>query len=320
MILTYKHLRDQFLRYLDEAGDTGTTLTLAGDLLNQAHQLRCTERNWPFMLWDTAETFSTVAAQQIYPLHQEFARPLYVYNRTTSNYLQEVPNRQLAESGHQWNTDTGSAQHFVLWGSTQVKTQPSSASVLTIVSSSASDVTSYTLIVRGVNASGVVVSETFTATGTTPVVGTTSFVKILSVTKSAVWNGRMTMTSNSGAVTNLTLEATEYGRSYPQLFLLASPDAVETIEYRFYRQPYVLTNDYDVPDIPPPYSAILTYDALLLYGAYDTGIASRHHEIWKHQRDRWEQALIETYLEGRNLAAKPRFVLDYQDEAWDVAY
>lgn len=315
VIRPLKDLRDEFLSYLDEAGDTGTTKTNANYWLNQAHFQRCTSRDWPFMLWDQNETVTLVANQRFYPLHQEFFRPLYLFNRETKSFFQEVPTRQLTSTGALWNTDTGRSNYFRFSGRTGIQYQPTSASVVTIVSTSASDNTStYNIIVRGMTTSGVT-TETITPSGLTPVAGTTSFTKLLNVTKAAAWNGTMTMTSNSAAVTNLKLFASEYGRSYQQIELLSLPPSADVIEYQFYRLPSPLTNDYDVPDIPPPFQNILVFDALMLLAGYNTDIRGTAMNVWSGQRTQLEDALEHAYAEGQTLDALPRFVRTAADES-----
>jgi hypothetical protein len=72
--------------------------------------------------------------------------------------------------------------------------------------------------------------------------------------------------------------------------------------------PTLLTNDYDVPDIPPPHSQILVWDALLLFAGYLTDISSKSIQVWTDMRNKMEIQLAETFLEGQSLEAHPRYV------------
>lgn len=309
MIVTFKGLQTQVLRHWGEATNTNTdVLALVKDLLNQSHQERLTAYPWPFMLWDTPETFSTTTGTQTYPLHQEFSRPFYFYNQTKKCYLREVPARQIGPEGYRWNDDQG-GDAYTLWGRTAVKTQPSSASAITIVSSSASDNSStYNVVIKGIDTNGVLRAEVITPSGTTPIASSISYTKILAVTKAAEWNGTMTMTSNSGAVTNLTLNACEMGRSYQQLYLLSDPPTGDTIEYRFYRQPLILVNDYDIPEIPPQHTQIMVWDTLLLLAGYNPDTPGQAIKVWQAQQARAEASLVEANLEAQSLEAQPRYV------------
>lgn len=303
---TYKELQDEVLAWLDESGDTGTTLTNVKNALNQAHFNRLTKELWPFMLWDSAETFSLTAGVQTYGLHPEFHRPYYFYNQTRREYLREVPARGLAPSGADWNQDRDRAT-FALWGRSPVLSQPTAATTLRIVSSSASDNTvGKAITIRGV-VNGAITTESLTPNGTTPVTGSLSFSKVLGVTKGAAWAGTLTL-STSGGTTLLTLNSDEWGRSYQQLYLLASPSTADVVEYRFYRRPRPLTSDNDLPDIPPPFAKVLVWDALMMLFAYDNQAeAARMQEFSKWQFE-LDTAMRLAFLESQGVEAEPQYV------------
>lgn len=316
MIYTLKDLRDQCLRYLDEDGDTGTTKALITNLLNQANHNRAIEFASMFLVWDIPATFATEVGRQIYALHEEFARPLYFFNRNARRYLKEVPERVLGPEGYRWNDQTGSAEHFVLWGRTQVKRQPTSASVLSIVSDDAADSgggAGLQLFIRGETVDGSVKAEIINPSGTTPVLTDHSYVKVMQVTKAGPWTGTMTMTSNSGAVTNLVLDYCDLGKMYQQLFLIESPTAVETIEYRFYRNPIKMVNDYDQPDIPYPYSQLLVWDALVMFAGYNTEISAAAVGSFREMQTRMEIAMANAFMEGQSLESRVRFVRPFEE-------
>lgn len=308
MIYTFKHLQDQCLGWLDERTDDGTTRYNVRQALNQAHQQRLSMYHWPHMIWDRAETLTLDSAQQLYSLHQEYSRPIYFRNLRTRELLVETPNRNLEASGADPNNDQA-GNRFMLWGRWPVRFQPSSASVLTIVSTSALDTgANYTIIVKGVNTSDAVVAEAILPSGTTPVAGTVEFTKILAVTKAQAWNGTMTMTSNSGAVTNLTLADCEYGRQYPVIWFLYQPVSGDQVEYKFYRQPLVMVNDFDIPEIPAPFSQILVWDALLALQAYDGQLDQARIGTWRQKQQQWEDAMVEALWSGQSLGAEPRLI------------
>lgn len=309
MAMTFGDLRSEVLQWLDEAGaaTTDSSYLNVEAALKEAHIVRLTQDNWKFMLWPRFETFSTVANQQIYSLHQEFLRPYAFRNTTRKTWLSETPSRNIEPDGIDYNQDTDT-DRFALWGRSPVQNQPSSASVLTIVSSSASDASAAKAItVYGDTADGVT-TESITPTGLTPVAGTTSFTQILGVTKGAEWVGTMTMTSNSGAVTNLKLFPTEYGRSYQQIQLLYLPTGDETIQYRFYRRPKDLTASNSLTDIPSPFERILVFDALLLMGAYDNRLDGGRRGLWSEMRDELDHQMRQTFMEGQSLGAEGRFI------------
>lgn len=308
-IRSFKQLRDEVLAWLDESGSTGTILTNVNNALNEAHRRRLTSEKWPFMLWVQPETLTMVSGQQTYALHHEFHTPFYFFNRTKRCYVREVSARQLAPSGVRWNTDQDN-QRFAFWGRSPVANQPSSASVLSITSSSAADnTTAKAVVVRGVTASGTE-EETITPTGTSAALSTKSFITILSVTKSAAWTGTLTMTSNGGAVTNLTLLPAEFARSYQLIYLLGSPSASDIIEYRFYRLPKELEDDNDLTDFPPGHEQILVWDALLAVAAYDDRYNPARVKEWKERQNEAIKALRDATLEVQPVAADAQYVVD----------
>lgn len=307
-LYTYADLQNQVLATLDETGTTGTSLTLVKNFINQAQQLRLAMQPWPFMVWDSAELLTCMSGTRAYALHPEFWRPLFFFNQATRSYLIELPVRQLADSKARWNDDTGHPMYFRLASRSPVAAQPSAASPISISSSSASDVTAAKAItIRGVTTNGVT-SESVTPTGVTPALTVNSFTKILAVTKGAAWVGSMTMTSNSAAVTNLYLFPTEYGRNYQQIELMSTPSGADIIEYRFIRQPTILSADNDIPDIPPPHSQILVWDALLLFAGYLTDVSQKSIDAWTSVQRKMEIQLVEAFLEGQSLEANPRYV------------
>lgn len=319
MVYTFKQLTDSVLRHLDEVADP-TSLALAKDYINQAHQQRCLQADWPWMM-TREQTFTTEANRHTYALDHRYRRVLYLLNRTTGRYVEEVPRRQLQEDVNlRWNTAVGQAAHYMLWERTPVKQQPSSASVLTLTGTSASDnVDTYNVVVKGVDANGNELAEVFTPAGTTPVVGTVTFVEITGVSKASPWNGNLTLTSNSGTVTNLTLMPWEMGRSYPQAFIIESPTAGDVIEHRGFKHPEFLVNDYDQPDIPGPFASILIYDALMMFATYNADTSGGEANIWAEQRDRLERAMYATLFDTNTIGSKGEYIHGDIDE-YDAHY
>jgi hypothetical protein len=313
---TLKTLRDEVLGYLDETGST-TTSTNANAALRQAHVQRCTEYDWAWMLWPRAETFSLASQQTLYTLHQEFDRPFYFKNRSNSEFLVDVPYRNVKGFAPDFTRATGVLREFAYWSRIPVQNQPAAPGVLTIVSSSGSDVGSTKgIIVRGDTPDGVT-TEQINPNGTTPVVGLTSFTEILHVTKLSDWAGTMTMTADAGVTNVLKLFPTEVGREYQQIQLLWTPTGGgEIIEYRFFRRPNPLDRDRDVPDIPDPYKKILVWDALLIMAANDATIDSARKSIWEENQTRLERGLYAAYGNAQSIGGQSRSVRLLEDVDW----
>jgi hypothetical protein len=317
MILTFKDLQDRVLRMLDEtASGSPTTLALVKDFLNSAHYQRCMEYPWGFMLWPVEVTFSTEASRRVYALHEEFGRPLYIRNNTTKDYLEEVPYRGLPEDGMDWNNDTGDAWHFFYAGMQPISKQPSSATPVTIVSSSTSDSGStYAVTIYGQNASGHVVSESISPTGTTSVSSTLSFSPVVDVVKATTWSGTLTMTIGSDTV--LTLLPSQMGKQYKTIQLIELPAAAQTIGYRFFRQVRHLSADSDVPLIPAPWSDLLVWDALMQMAGYLTETTPQSVSLWAQKQAQAEKSLYQAHAnDGQTLEARPHYVR-YMDAGRD---
>lgn len=301
-MLTFKNIIDEVLDWFDEDDNTGTFKENVKNAINQAHHERLVKYKWPFMLWPRPVTLSMVVGQQKYTLHEEMQRLVYVYNTTKEIYLKEIPWRNMTSEYLRENVDNDHAETFQLRHLESVQNQPSSASVVTLVSTSGADTGStYTVTIHGETSSGVMVSETLQANGTTPVNGTTSFLNITDVTLSIAFNGTLTLTSNSGAVTLLSLTAGQYGKKYQTLYMLTEPESADTVEYMFYRRPRKLVNDYDIPQIPPEYARILVWDTLMSFTNYNADIAQRDMEFWHSKRSELETAMYKTYLEAQTL-------------------
>lgn len=308
-IYTFKNIQDEVLRNIDEDTNTSTaTLTLVKNAINQAHLRRLTSYDWNFMLWPVPITFNTVVNQQTYTLHSEFYKPYYFYNQTVKAYLIEENSRELGPSGVRWNSDTGHASRFAFWGRSPVMSQLGTPSQLVLASDNVSDTgTPFSVTVRGTDSSGLgLITETLTPNGTTPVTGVKTFSNpILNITLGMVWNGNLTLKLGSTVILQLT--PGELGRSYPLFYVLSIPNAVDTIEYRFYRQPSILLNDNDIPDIPPPFTQILVYDTLIDIAPYsDTD--PKDVTSWSMNRDALEKQMIIANDEANTLESEPRFI------------
>ena len=276
---TLKTLRDQVLAMLDETGDTSTTKTNVDNALNEANQRRMGQFNWNWAVQPSAETITLVANTQYYSLHPSVDRIIYLYNRNTKTYLKAVPFRNIEPLGaNLLDATNGDKFHFM--GMSPVQYQPSSSSVITIVSDNAADTGAGDAVtIRGETATGIK-TETINPNGTTSAAGSVAFTRILNVTLAAAWTGKLTMTSNSGVVTNLVLNAGELGRQYQQIFLTWVPSGGEVLEYKFYQRPRVMSADNDIPDVPFPYSKILVFDALLDLAAYNGQMDNGRIGLW----------------------------------------
>lgn len=297
-MLTFKDIQDEVLLYWDAPGDTSNFLTIVKNAINNALSYRTQKQKWNFMLWEDTLTFSTTSGVLGYALHPLVNRLHRIYNTTTCTPLVEVPTREYYDSEL-------SKFNFHWVEPSPVSAQPSTTGTVSIVSSNISDTEAAKAVtIRFLDGSGDIQEEVITPTGTSIASTTASVKKILSVTKAGTWLGTMTLKDNASN-TILTLLVAEFGKQYPQIRLFKDPAATETIEYRFYRIPRILVDDNDIPDIPFPYSHILTWDALMDIVSYDE---AKIPEFWVLNQQKWETSMAIRYLEGDTPGARPRQV------------
>ena len=218
---------------------------------------RAVNRVWNARTWTFRQkrvTFSTSSGQSLYALPKEIAEPYSILSSVSPFRLfsvdedlfdMKIPNPQ----------STGNPQIITLFDHIGVENQPSSASVITVVSSSSSD-TSQTIVVRGtVNGEDDV--EEISLNGTSNAAGTKSFTAITAISKSDVTVGRVTVTTNSGAVTNVTIAPQEKTPFFRRARLYPEPDSTITITVKHYSQPPILTKAYDTTQIPDRWDYVI---------------------------------------------------------------
>jgi hypothetical protein len=309
-MLRYVDIKNRILRHLDEAATaavTNTTDALVEDAINASHRRLCLARSYAFMKWPREETVSSTAGVRAMTLSPHVGKLTYLWSVTDQRYVPMLPHRQW-ESQSVNRTVTADSSAGIFGGFWPVMSQPTSASQVTVVSTNAGDTVSRQIAVRGVNASGDIISETITATGTTPVTSSTSFVAILNVTKLGTWAGTMTLAISGGA-TLLTLLASEYAKQYPTIEFVEIPASAKSFSYSFTRIPRTLTEDNDIPEIPFPFSEAIVFDALLEIGTYRTDLNATHLSMWGQR----QAAIVKELNEAQDesiIASVPRTVRD----------
>ena len=301
MMLTFKAIQDQVLLMWDNPGETGNLLTLIKDFVNDSQDLRCAQQRWSFMRSEELYTITTASGQLSYPLAEDVQRLHRFYNATEERKMVEVPVREYYDAPL-------TKYHWHWTKPSPVAAQPSTTGTISILSSASAD-QSKDVIIRGLDGSDVITTQTITSNGsdgTTAVASSTSYKKILKVTKSGTFAGTLTVRDNA-TNTILSLGTADYGKNYPQIKLLTDPVQADTIEYNCYRKPVKLSDNNDIPDIPDPFSRILIWDTLLTLCAYDE---VQPQPIWVQKQREWEQRLQQTFLEGQTPGARARYMKD----------
>jgi hypothetical protein len=191
-----------------------------------------------------AYTFDTVASTQDYVLPDDFSKEVSARDTTNGTELSPVDFEELVRYYPDAVADAGTVERYVILEDT-VKAQPTSASTISVVSSSASD-TTQTILIRGIS-SGVETSESVTLTGTTPAVSTNSYTRVKAISKSAVTVGKITLTSNSSAVSIAVMAPKVKESRYKLIKLHYVPSSVITVSLPYITKPLPLTEDNDYP-------------------------------------------------------------------------
>ena len=195
-----------------------------------------------------SDEFTTSESESEYGL----ASDILVIKRIVDTENRKVLDRVMEEDEAFTDPDRSLTNQPRAYFGTYLRTvqyQPSAASQVTIVSSSAADTASFAVRLRGKLASGIEVPETRTMNGTTAVVSTNSFVTF-SISKAQVSTGYYTVTSNVGVVTNTVLAPEDIRKQYQWIRLPQMPGGEYDLRYDFLRNPLRVVADTDMFEVP----------------------------------------------------------------------
>jgi len=191
-------------------------------------------------------TISTVASTQEYLLPDDFSKAVNVRDTTNGNDLSETDYGKICQDFPNEVTTNGTIARYYITEDACMA-QPTSASVIAVKSSSASDITQ-TITIRGI-VGGYETYEAVTLTGTTSANSTNSYTRIKGISKSAVTVGNITLTSNSAAVTIAVLPPKITTAYYKKIGFHYVPNGVVTVAVPYYIKAMSLVDDYDYPII-----------------------------------------------------------------------
>ncbi len=235
---------------------SGTTFTTAAKSLANAAQLTLS-REFPWKSLRRIGSISAVVSTNTYNLPIDFGRGGFFYHEGFGHpyVMQYTMPQDFFESGVSL-TQTGIPTHYLKWGFDNVITQPSSASVIQISSSSSSD-TNIEVTIYGTVSSFPDFEKITTngSNGTTAVNGSKSFSAIERITVEQSRIGRITCTTNATAVTNATLPVGDTANAfwYQKVRLWPEPAASLTINVHYYKRPFKLVEDEEVHELGPDF-------------------------------------------------------------------
>lgn len=224
---------------------------------NRAQKRFISEANHDFSwLVLTELSFSTTASQREYTLSPlvDVGKIIILTERTSPRKIEIITREQFLERVPDPTDNEGDPYFAYLSGFSPVANQPSSASTLSLVST-ASD--SAVVKIEGLSSGGVLIGEEVTLNGTTPVSTTNSYARILNRGINGFLSGTLTITSNSGAVTNAVISPRSRQGMHPKIILWPTPSSSLTYYYDAYMRLPELVNDNDFSLIPEGYHEAL---------------------------------------------------------------
>lgn len=256
MILRLSDLRSELAVRLRQSGLS----TAQKDLwLNLAQDRIALEHDLPNL--EETTTFSSVASTRLYYVESDFQRVVSIMDTTNDKKLYKLTEEEL-EAIDPDRGESGTPTAWAIFGHEYIEAQPTSASTLSVTSTSTSDLTQ-TIHITGI-VSGEVDNEQVTLNGTTAAVTTKSFTTVHQVVKSATTLGRVSVTSNSGAVTIVTIAPNDLATSRQPIFLYPVPSGVVSYRVRLFRRPRKLVNANDLLDLPPQFHELALVEAVII--------------------------------------------------------
>lgn len=207
-------------------------------------------------------TLTTVADQQEYVLSPliDMGKALYFTERTSPRKIFVTSRERFVRAYPDPTTNSSIPEIAYFSGYSPVLNQPSSASVLSVVSSGSDNAV---IKIDGLNSSGILIGEEITLNGTTTVSSTNSFSRIIGRSVNGFLSGIVTITSNSGGVTVDTISPRSRQGMYPKLVFHPIPDSTYTLYYDAHTLLPDIVEDNDMSLIPEQY-----HDALEHYCIY----------------------------------------------------
>lgn len=207
-------------------------------------------------------TFTTTASTASYAFPSRLMKPLILFN--TTNNKEVEPTHWRVERGDIDRGDSGTPECYAMTYLRDVQNQPSSASTISVSSSSSSDTSAnnHYLRLRGLDSNYIEIRETLSMNGTSTVTSSNTYLEVWTCRKATsesiaddtdnryFTNGQYTVTSNSAAVTLVKLSVDEPNREFQWFRFYPIPDAADSYRLHFLRKPIEVSSNYDKLDLP----------------------------------------------------------------------
>jgi len=188
-----------------------------------------------------------VAGTTDYVLERDVDRIAILRQTSSPIKLSQIPDeifyRELPNP-----TASGTPLWYRLWEITGLSTKLTAADTISIVSSSASDGTTFTVAIMGY-IDGKLDSEVLTMNGISTVTSTKTWdAREVFISKSGITTGNITVKAVSANVTILTLGAQEISPRFKVVSLYPTPGSTVTMYLEYYKAIRELVNDSEVPE------------------------------------------------------------------------
>jgi hypothetical protein len=218
--------------------------TLIGGYLNDRHvEIKQRLKNC-LMQTSRLDYVVSISTEDIV-LPEDCGEIVSVLDKTNQLPLEEITNQQWVNKYYGEIDTAGTVSRYFVYNS-PVRSQPAIDAVITVVSSSAADMTQ-TIYVRFIDSNGRETSESLVLTGNAPVVGTITASRILSISKSVATAGSVTITCGA---TTLAIMSPDVVTSRVKLLRFASaPTTAFSCEIIYIQSILPMKNDYDYPTV-----------------------------------------------------------------------
>jgi len=218
---------------------------------------RAAYRIWNFQQWSfkgRITTLSTVSGTEDYIMDKDVGE-IYEILSSVAPYNIRGIQEQTFDKLEPRRQDTGNPALYMLFEVSGVNIQPSSASIISAVSSSPSD-TNVTITVRGL-VGGEDDFDSLALNGTTIRNGTKVFSRIDALTKIKHTVGRVTITSNSETITNAVMGRFDDTISFKRIRFYPIPSSAITITIKHYKRAPILARRHHSTEIPREWDYIV---------------------------------------------------------------
>ena len=237
--------------------DVTTEAWRAQEAVKQAVRRVWNSKQWSFKVRET--TLATVSGTTAYAL-PAYIGEIFGVKSSEEPYVIPVLGEISFDKMVPHPTATGRPRAVRVFDVSGVSTQPATAGVVSVVSSSAADSTQK-VVVKGL-VSDIIRSEELSLAGTGTVSGTLAFSKILAVSKSATTAGVITISSGATTLAIMAPGDVVHQRRFLRVF--PNPDAVYTLTIKYFSANPNLVTAYEDTEIPVKWDYVVDQYAFAL--------------------------------------------------------